>query len=631
MGFNLYFDFAALTVLIFLTFSIVLKKQIIGTSNKIYIIVLSCTFVTAILDIVASLEQVPIPWLTALNTFFLFFRAATAISLFFYACNLGQVYYLLLRRKWGFILLFLPLAIFVGALIGNLFNQSLFIYLPGPTYQRGPFIWIAYAVSYLYLSASLVIILVNRKYHSKAQLTAIIVAFILQVGSSIFQFLVPNVLVEMFVTSLTLLTLSLFMENPEHFIDYKTMNFNFRSFTVTVRRMLDLKESFNVVLIHVTNAASLYSLYPHEQAIAFNRACSASLSEKARKIDHSAVVYYLGSATFAYVFRDRSKEEAIKNLIQHDFSLPMTHAGISFLFNAKTCLVNCPEDCSDATSLVSFATTFFDLTESDSLDVRPYRHHRGNLLFELDHILENAIAKKSFSVYYQGIYSLKQKRFIAAEALLRLKDDDYGTIMPGLMIPYAERRGKIVAISRVVMEKSFDFFIHHLRGKLDYIEINLSPLQLMDPNLPDDISSLAKTYGIKPEEIIFEITEGAAAMEDVALNNNIKALREQGYRIAIDDFGTGYSNLSRILRLDISVLKFDRSMTDLLAKGEQDDAFLGLFSIFSPRGIKLLFEGVETKEVAEKLTKMKADHIQGYYYSKTIPEEEFLSLLEQSR
>lgn len=68
-------------------------------------------------------------------------------------------------------------------------------------------------------------------------------------------------------------------------------------------------------------------------------------------------------------------------------------------------------------------------------------------------------------------------------------------------------------------------------------------------------------------------------------------------------------------------------MTDLLAKGKQDNAFLGLFSMFSPRGIKLLFEGVETEEVAEKLIKMKADHIQGYDCSKTIPKEEFLSLI----
>ncbi|MBO5528220.1 MAG: EAL domain-containing protein, partial [Bacilli bacterium] len=135
--------------------------------------------------------------------------------------------------------------------------------------------------------------------------------------------------------------------------------------------------------------------------------------------------------------------------------------------------------------------------------------------------------------------------------------------------------------------------------------------------------------GIAPSEVVFEVTESDAVKEDPTIEANLKAIQAEGYKIAIDDFGTGYSNISRIMQLDLSVLKFDRSMTDVFAKGDQDDFFRGLFDIFSKRNVKILFEGVETKEVSDKLESMNVDHIQGYYYSKAIPAPEFLKLLEE--
>lgn len=629
MGFNLYLDIAALTILIFLIGSIILKRQLIGTSNKVYLGVVICAFIATVLDITASLAEIPIPVLFLLNTFFVLSRAATALALFFYACNLGKVYYRLKRKKWGYFLLLIPFLILAVFLIVNFFNKSVFDYLEGPKYQRGPFMTVAYVVSYLYLVAALVIIFTSRKYHSTAQIIAIVTVFLLQVAASIFQFFVGDILIEMFVTAITLLTLSIFIESPENFIDYKTRCLGFRPFTVNVERQLDLKDSFSVMFIHIENVSAIYNLYPHEVAIEFFRACTAHTAERMRKIDHSLTVYSLGDATFAYVFFDHSKEEEMLHSIAAAFDKTMTHNGISYLFQAKFCLVRCPEDCQSITTLVGFSTTFFKLTEARILDLNRFRLPAGNLLFELDRILERAIHEESFSIYYQGIYSLIDKRFIAAEGLLRLTDPVFGTIMPSLMIPYAESSGKISAISRIVMKKCFAFFAQSLRGKVDYIEVNLAPAQLLDVNLPNEVAKLATDYGVQPHEIVFEVTETVAAKEDLAMENNIKALREQGYRIAVDDFGTGYSNLSRIMMLDVSIIKFDKSMTDLLVHDDQDEFFLGLLPFIRHRNMTVLFEGVETKEVVDKLIHMKADHIQGYYFSKPIPGEGFLELLKK--
>lgn len=629
MGFNLFFDIAALTILGFLIFSIILKKQLICSSNKFYLVVVSCTLAATLLDILASLDFFPIGVLFTLNAFFVFLRAGIAFTLLIYTLNLAKIHQRLKKNMAWYLLISLPMLILLGFLIANYFTKSIFDYLEGPTYQRGNLMWIAYFVGCWYFLSSIIVIVFTQKYFLRAQIIAMIVAIIAQIGAQVFQYFVDSILIEMFVDAFTLLTLSIYIENPDNFIDYKTQALNYRSFTTDVQQELDIKASFNVLFIKVTNSSTLYSLFPHKQVVKFNRACSSAVAEKARQFDKSALVYFLGNATFAYIFTNREVENEIVDLVQKEFTKPMVRHNISFQFVAKTCLVNCPEDCDSVADLVAFSNTFYDLTEESHLNVKPFRKEKGNLLFELDHILERSISEKTFTNYYQGIYSVKEKKFIAAEALIRLNDPDFGMIMPSLMIPYAEGRSKNKDIGRVVIEKAFRFFSEKLKGKLKYIEINISPSQLLDTNLVKDVSSLASQFNIEPKEVIFEILESTVATEDPNIQKNFKELRELGFRFAIDDFGTGYSNLSRIMHLDIHILKFDRTMTELLLDDAYDDFFRGLLPLFHKRKIKVVFEGVETKEVVDKLESMKADYIQGYYFSKTIPEEEFLSLIDK--
>lgn len=451
-------------------FSIILKKQLVGSSNKFYLVVIFTTLVATALDILASLEFFPVQLLFTLNTFFLFFRVGIAFTIFIYTLNLAKVFQRIKKHKIWYVPLFLPLIILIGFLIANCFTNILFTYLPGPVYERGNYMLIAYSIGSVYFLSSIIVILTTQKYFLKPQTIAMVVAILAQLGAQIFQYFVGSILIEMFVNAITLLTLSLFIESPENFIDFKTKALNYHSFTTDIQQELDMKASFNVIFIKVTNSGTLYNLVPHKKAVNFNRACSASVYEKSKAIDKTNLAYFLGNATFAYVFSDRSVADRMVELIQDEFKKPMTQNGITFQFVAKTCLVSCPEDCNNVADLVAFSNTFFDLTDSDHLDVKPFRHEKGNLLFALDHILERAIKNKTFDNYYQGIYSIKEKKFVSAEALLRLNDPNYGMIMPSLMIPYAEGRGKNSSIGRVVIENAFKFFSTELRGSLNILK-----------------------------------------------------------------------------------------------------------------------------------------------------------------
>ena len=631
MEFNLYFDISALIILAFIAASILLRKRIQSSGSVIFLIVVIISMVCTALDILASIPSFPVPLLFVLNTFFIIFRALTAASLFVYACNAGKFFYIFVRKKWPWLLFSIPLFFFTLLCVINFWNKQVFDYFEGPNgpaYARGPLMLVAYIVSYFYVALAILFVILGRKRHTLSQTIAVFSALVLQIAASVIQYFYGQVLIEMLVMAVTLLTLSLFIEAPENHMDFKTNNPTFSAFASETEERFLRGEKFGVIFIRVTNSSGIYNLYPYNQAVAFNRACSASVLESTRKIDRSANVYYLGDGTFAYVFKNVGVGPQLLQLINHSFAVPMSHNGISYRFVSKTCFVKCPEEGDDIESLIGFSTAFHIFSEHHTLDLAPYATKAGNLLFHLDRVLERAIKERLFTLSYQPIYDVKTKKFVASEALIRLNDQDFGFVSPGLMIPYAETTGKITQIGNIVLELAFAF-VPRWAGKLEYVEINLSAVQLSDPTLASQIESLAVQYSINPSKIVFEVTESAAVLDSPALITNIDTLVKMGYRIAIDDFGTGYSNLSRLLQLPIHVLKYDKSITDMFAASRNSDFFLALLQMFQKRSAKILFEGVEDLDVAEDLARLGVDHIQGYCYSKPLPEEEFLKKISE--
>ncbi len=627
MQFIVYFDIAALALLVFLIFSIISRRQFRGLCNKLYFAIAVATLITTTFDILASLNAFGKDALFAFNSLYYFSRSSIPILMFLYATGLVEIYPKLKRKPGLLFSILVPFLVIVVCLIVNIWTKWMFDYLDGPTYQRGPLVVVVYVVAYLYGAASLVVLFVSHKVRNRTQLLAAISAFAILIAASVTQIFIDTLLVEMFATAFGLIILSVFVENPDNLIDDKTQHFGFTAFASDTKDMLLQKKAFSTVFIHATNAATMYNLFTYKEAVEFIRYCSHVLADRVTKVDRTNVVYYLGQSTFVYVFTDKSKSQEILGMVTDYFNSTMTDGQRSFHFNAKICLAEAPEDIHDLQGLIAFSSSFYEFSDSNSINIVPFRSPAGNALFEIDKILERAIRDKSFSIYYQPIYSIKEKRFVSAEALLRLNDPEYGMIMPGLMIPYAERHGKMGAIGDIVLEKSFAFLSEHIKDQLDYLEVNLSSMQLLEIGLIDRIRDLAITYSVRPEQVIFEITESVAIMDNPEVVDNIIRLTKAGFRVAIDDFGTGYSNIARLVHLPFVTLKFDKSMTDLLVEDTHDDFFLDLFRLTHRSGVQVLLEGVETKELVDKTSAMGADYIQGYYFSRALDEGQMLEFL----
>ena len=252
----------------------------------------------------------------------------------------------------------------------------------------------------------------------------------------------------------------------------------------------------------------------------------------------------------------------------------------------------------------------------------------------IEEILNDALENNKFEMFYQPIYWPKEKMIKSAEALIRLGvDPELGYISPEEFIPIAEEKGLILRIGDQVMEMVADMIKrYHLEGsQLEYIEVNLSGLQIVLPNIEKRLMNILERYEVSPSFINLEITETATITSGNDLVRNMKKLKEKGFSFSMDDFGTGYSNLAQVSHIQYDLIKLDKSLIWPAFEPNNTKAVNLLDSVISMLQrleIAIVAEGVETKEMVEALSTKGVEHLQGYYFSKPVDKLSFLKLLE---
>ena len=235
-----------------------------------------------------------------------------------------------------------------------------------------------------------------------------------------------------------------------------------------------------------------------------------------------------------------------------------------------------------------------------------------------------------FSFRFCGVN--RKGSFSSAEALIRLWDEHLGYIPPDEFIPMAEQNGMIIEIGEIVFRQVCAFIQNHNLDSLgiDYIEVNLSFVQCMQENLAQQLVSIMKEYNVAPNRINFEITETAGSVKADTLRRNMDKLIEIGSAFSMDDYGTGFSTADYLAHLPLQIVKIDKSI--LWSAMEKPEAFIILrhtVEMLKDLRKKIIVEGVETQEMVDILTKMHCDYLQGYLYSKPLPEEDYIAFLRK--
>ena len=248
--------------------------------------------------------------------------------------------------------------------------------------------------------------------------------------------------------------------------------------------------------------------------------------------------------------------------------------------------------------------------------------------------LRAAVDERQFVVYYQPKYDIREEppKLCSAEALIRWIHPELGFISPGQFIPLLENNGMISIVDNYVWHETATQIA---KWKEKYgitipVSVNLSRVNVFDRSLVDRLKNIIKDNVLDFSAIKLEVTESAYTDNAAQLLDVIAGLRELGFEIEMDDFGSGYSSLNMLSTMPIDVLKVDRQFVNNIESNETDRLLVKLIlDIAGKLKVNVIAEGVETEEQLEFLKEAGCDIVQGYYFSRPLPPEEFEKLIEK--
>lgn len=261
-----------------------------------------------------------------------------------------------------------------------------------------------------------------------------------------------------------------------------------------------------------------------------------------------------------------------------------------------------------------------------------YKEQFKDSLYNLKFIEENlrrALDEHQFRMYLQPKYSISKNEIIGAEALVRWNNPERGMIYPDQFIPIIEENGSIVQVDHYIWSRACMFIRKCIDAGIGPcpISVNVSRVHLRGDECPQILSDMVRVSGIPEKLLELEITETA---DDLQISRQTALLKDYGFTLLMDDFGSGYSSLNVLLESTFDVIKLDKRFIENMMTSDKGRSILeNVLQMASNLDITVLAEGVETKEQVELLRSIGCDQVQGYYYAKPMPEEDFFELLKK--
>ena len=256
--------------------------------------------------------------------------------------------------------------------------------------------------------------------------------------------------------------------------------------------------------------------------------------------------------------------------------------------------------------------------------LRRQEHFNQHLLNDLGLALE----AHEIEVFYQPKFDIRPEtpELAGAEALIRWRHPEIGLIMPSDFIPLFEKSGQISTLDQYVWDEAARQISVWKKkyGVALPLSVNLSRVDVFAPELMETLDAIVLKYGLTRKDLKLEITESAYTENADYLIRVIRKLRESGYQIEMDDFGTGYSSLNMLSAMPIDILKMDKEFIRNIEHDEKDIRLVELIlDIAGTLKVPVIAEGVETKEQLILLRKLGCAMVQGFYFSRPLPAEEF--------
>ena len=636
------FNVCTIATMATLLFALVIRKQTRGRSNVLFFALSAIVLASAIFDIadmsmdsIENASSMDVSFRYFLNYAYFLLRNFSTPAYILFICSFMGIWHEIKPGGKYFLYWLVPYAIDVVVLISNFFYKWVFVVDENAKYYRGSGVYVLYATAFFNIFLGIYIIFKHRELISMKKRFILVVFLPLNVVAVLIQMLVPSLRIELFTSALLALGLTLGVRRPEDMIDYVANANSYNSFLDDTKNYFAAQAPVEYLFIKVTNHSTLRSSIGHSFYTMLLKRISEKIYRMSKIMNLHGDIYYLDQGTYAVVASPEKEEELIDTgrIIVAYMQEPMKLRHLEIMLDAKVCLVKCPSDIATQESLLNFAHTFqYKVPDSKALAV--LSNYSGSREFkmrnDMDMVINRGISNKGFQMYYQPIYSIKKDRYASAEALIRLNDEKYGYVSPALFIPVAEESGAIHQIGDYVIDEVCRFIGSEEFKKLgvEYIEINLSVAQCIENNLFEKIKDTMRKYGVKPSQINLEITETSVDFDPSTTDRNINLLSKYGISFSLDDYGVGYSNITRVVSLPLDIVKLDKTFVDEMDSPQMWIVIKNTVKMLKSMNKKILVEGVETEEAYLKFKELGCDYIQGFFFSKPLPEDKYVKFIE---
>lgn len=495
-------------------------------------------------------------------------------------------------------------------------------------YSYGPACICTYIFCFLFNFTTLGLCIFRMKHVNWHRRRVIIIWQMIYIIASIIQYLHPKYLIVGFTASIGMFLLFSQLENPAADIDRETGCYNLELLKKILLNSYKNGRCFSAVDMVLKPAEGRWN--EHDRKAAVTRA--AELLHPLKK----ATVFHILSNEFVVIFPDPDMLNTNFDTMRRELKERLTDlndrsdscVNIRYYLISNSAVASSLEDLIDCHN---YYLEHFQDSEINWIDADTFAGERAYR--EMKETLRRALEDDRIEVFYQPICDLGHHNFSSAEALVRLRQADGSLLPPGKFIPVAEDSGLIRSLGLRVLEKVCAFIGRGAASGLGLqcIHVNLSAVQLDEPGLAAQISALFSRYAIRPGQINFEITESAKIGRKNTAYDTLEHLSALGMPLSLDDFGTKRSNLDYFIELPISVVKFDRTFTQsYFTNGKTKYVMQSVINMFRSMGLSIVIEGIETKDEFELIQKLPINGIQGYYFSRPLPENEFVQFLKVS-
>ena len=636
MVYNMDFLIAAMVILLLILWNFLGQKRADDLNNQIFLFFA----VLGILDVAAELlsnyyissggGDFGLAAMLTTTVFYLF-QALLPFTLICYIVTLHDNKMISAKKM---LLPALPTFFLIGLVLLNPFTEKLFYFDLTEGYVEGSWYKLMYYSALGHMAAAFILIISWSRRMGYRKTMVLLEILVISGSGVVIQFLDHSLLMTGFGLSLGILALFITINNPNVNTDSLTGVYNHLYLTRKCKELIATGKSFHIITVYLyqlKHINKIIGIQGGDRSLQLTANMIGELcGKKAYRITGKRFLVVAGSMKEYEYFLTNLEQmfgaETSMNVERRKISMPVILSGITEAQKLGDCGL-----------ILEYAEYLESLAAQNGLTevIQNDRKNLDGFLYQkkVEQYLHTAISEDRFELYYQPVYSIAEKRFITLEALSRLYHPELGWIAPDVFIQIAEKNHMIEQITDLQFRRICRFMKENCAAlsRLWNVKMNLSSLDLMRSDCSSHFIRIMDGYGIPHDWIQFEITETVATEYNGSLKKVADDFTAAGIRLCLDDFGSGYANLNTVMRLPFSSIKLDRSLLfDICSDEKRAQFYQSVVEIFQRMNYRIVAEGVETEAEMRLLSSWNVDMIQGYYFSKPLPQKELLELLKQS-